>query len=65
MVVLRVDSVQTILPGVIFRRVPEPLNEVQLTVELRVENHRMTSRFHLLLKFPRFEPENLAVTSSG
>ena len=64
MVVLRVDSVQTILPGVIFRRVPEPLNEVQLTVELRVENHRMTSRFHLL-KFPRFKPENVAVTSRG
>ena len=33
------DGVQTILPCVRFRGTPEPLNEVQLAMELGVKNY--------------------------
>ena len=33
------DGVQAILPCVMFRGAPEPLDEVQLAMKLRVENY--------------------------
>ena len=48
----RLEGVLAILPSVILRDTPEPLDKVQLAMKLGVKNYRVTRCLNIFLKLP-------------